>query len=166
MDAPKHGPGRPRKYGRPSRAVTVTLPEDSLARLAAIDADVGRAIVSLVDSARDGRAQPPAPAELAAHGRHAVILVVPAHALKKLTGVRLVPIGNGRALISLDRATSIPQFELSVRDAIDQNGLRGIDRAVLQGIAEILRRARQSHAVSLAERSIIVLESNQPRPRR
>lgn len=166
METLKHGPGRPRKYGRPSRAVTLTLPEDILARLAAVDSDIGRAIVSLVDRVRNGRLHALAPAELASHGRQAVIVVVPVNALKKLTGVRLVPIGNGRALISLDRAISIPQFELSVRDAMDRNGLPGIDRQVLQGIAEILRRARHSHEVSLEERSIIVLESKRPRPRR
>ena len=41
--------GDRRKYGRPSRAVTVTLPEDTLARLASVHADIGSAIVNLVE---------------------------------------------------------------------------------------------------------------------
>jgi len=48
------GRGRPKKYGRPARAVTVTLPEDILATLNAADTDLGRAIVKLVE--RRGKA--------------------------------------------------------------------------------------------------------------
>ncbi len=49
MKAPNHRPGRPQKYGRPTRAVTVSLPEDVLAWLRAVDADLGRAIVTLAE---------------------------------------------------------------------------------------------------------------------
>ena len=44
----KAGPGRPRKFGRPSRPVTVTLPDDVLGRLHAVDNDLGNAIVRVV----------------------------------------------------------------------------------------------------------------------
>ena len=44
--------GRPSKYGRPARAVTVTLPEDILDRLSAVHTDVGSAIVNLVERTR------------------------------------------------------------------------------------------------------------------
>jgi hypothetical protein len=43
------GPGRPKKYGRPSRAITLTLPEDVLRSLSEIDADLGRAVVMLTE---------------------------------------------------------------------------------------------------------------------
>ena len=42
--------GRPRKFSRPARTVTVTLPDDVLERLARVDADLGRAIVRLAQS--------------------------------------------------------------------------------------------------------------------
>ena len=58
MELIKHGPGRPRKFGRPSRAVTVTLPEDVLTRLGVLDTDLGRAIVTLVER-RGARAREP-----------------------------------------------------------------------------------------------------------
>src|SRR3954469_5331852 len=104
--------GRPQKYGRPSHAVTVSLPEDVLARLKHLDADLGRAIVTLVErTATTARATPVRPAELAIYGRHAVIIVNPAKALKRLPGVQLVPAGNGRALISLEHPHSIPTLE-------------------------------------------------------
>src|SRR6185503_19394173 len=90
---PKHGPGRPPKYGRPSRAVTVTLPEDVLDGLGAIDADVGRAIVKLTERRGRPRLRAVRPAELATYGNHAVIIVNPARALKRMAGVQLVPVG-------------------------------------------------------------------------
>ena len=52
MDVERRGPGRPHKFGRPSRAVTVTLPEDVIGRLSAIDVDLGRAIVAVVQRRR------------------------------------------------------------------------------------------------------------------
>lgn len=159
----RNGPGRPKKYGRPSRAITVTLPEDVLARLGAIDTDLGRAIVTVVERRTTAPVPAVRPAELASYGRHAVIVVIPVRALRRIPGVQLVPIGNGRALISLEPSRSIPQFELDVRDAIAQPALRAAERDVLEGIAEILRRARALRRVRAEERTIIVLESGRPR---
>src|SRR5947209_12331588 len=122
MEISRHGPGRPSKYGRPSRVVTVTLPEDVLAGLDKVDVDLGRAIVRLAER-RKPHARPVRPAELATYGNHAVIIVNPAKALKRLAGVQLVPVGNGRALISLERPHSIPELELAVRDAIEQGDM-------------------------------------------
>ena len=85
------------KYGRASRAVTVTLPEYVLARLSGIDTDLGRAIVMLAERHARPRGRIPRAAEIAPYGKHAVIIVNPVRALKRLPGVQLVPIGNGRA---------------------------------------------------------------------
>lgn len=152
------GRGRPRKYGRPSHAVTITLPEDVLARLHLLDADLGRAIVTLVERQSSSRTHVFAPAELATYGNHAVIIVDQAKALKRLPGVQLVPTGNGRALISLDQPNSIPRLELNVRDAIDGD-ITEKERQTLEAVAEILRTARSSRGIAVKERSIIVLES-------
>ena len=166
MEAIKHGPGRPPKYGRPSRVVTVTLPEDVLNGLGAIDPDVGRAIVKLTERRGRPHARPVRPAELATYGNHAVIIVNPAKALKRLAGVQLVPVGNGRALISLENPYSIPQLELAVGDAIECGDMSARERQTLEAIVEILQRARRSRGVSLEERTIIVLESKRRRRRR
>src|SRR5262245_55747974 len=96
------GRGRPKKYGRDARAITIRLPEDVLGRLESLDDDVGRAIVRLVEL--HWTTQTPIarrPAEIAAFGNQAVIVVRPAKVLKRLPGVQLVPVSNGRALISL-----------------------------------------------------------------
>jgi hypothetical protein len=157
------GPGRPRKYGRAARAVTVTLPEDILARLAGVHTDLGRAIVTLAERNGKGRTRSPHPAEIAAYGNHAVIVVNPARALKRLPGVQLVPIGSGRALISLDPRYSISQLELDLGDALEHAGLVKAERELLQAIGKILRDARRSRQLVATERTIIVLERKRQR---
>src|SRR5262245_10217448 len=167
----RQGPGRPPKYGRAARAVTVTLPEDVLARLAVVNADLGQAIVALAEGngkrngQRNGkhRVAPTQPAEIAAYGKHAVIVVNPVKALKRLPGVQLVPLGNGRALISLDHEYSIARLELDVRDALESRTIAPTERAVLQNIGAILRQTRQSREFTASPRTIIVIERRRVR---
>lgn len=163
LDTGHHKAGRPKKFGRPSRPVTVTLPEDVLARLTAVNDDLGRAIVTLVERRATTRVRPAPPAELSTYGTHAVILVNRAKALSRLAGVQLVPVGNGRALISLDRVKSIPELELEVGDALARDDVTAAGRQTLEAIAEILRHARRSRVVTLEERLIIVLEKKRSR---
>jgi hypothetical protein len=157
----KGGPGRPPKVGRPARAVSLTLPEDVLDRLAAEHADLGQAIVNLVEKGPRRRSRAAEAAELSNYGRHAVILVTPVPALKRLRGVELVPLGNGRALISLEATHSIPQLELELRDALDRAS--PAERRTLENLAAILRSARRSAVVHLEQRTIIVIESKRKR---
>jgi hypothetical protein len=142
--------------------VTVTLPEDVLTRLSALHPDVGSAIVRLVERHRQSRVQPIRATEVARYGNHAVILVTPTPALKRLRGVELVPIGDGRALISLAPSMGISALELQVRDALDDSAVAP-DRDVLKAIAEILRRGRATGDVRLEERTIIVLAHSKRR---
>lgn len=165
MKNPRFRPGRPPKYGRAARAVTVTLPEDVLRRLGTIDLDLGRAIVTLVERNGSKNARLPGPVEISAYGKHAVIVVTPVQTLKRLPGVELVPLGNGRALISLSSARSVAQLELDVRDALEFEDMRSPDREALSEILDILKRARRSPGLSLQERTIIVLEPRRDAPR-
>jgi len=159
----RRGPGRPRKFGRPSRVVAVTLPEDVIDRLAALDTDLGTAIVRLIDRHPGVTAPAAFAAEVASYGAHAVIVVPPFRKLGKLAGVELVPIGGNRALISLDGAHRVPQFELALRDALDHDDMTSSERRTLDGIADILRDARRSGKVTIAERTIIVLQARRER---
>jgi hypothetical protein len=155
--------GRPKKYGRAARAVTITLPEDVLATLSAADADLGRAIVRLVERRGKALVRTRKPAEIAAYGSRSVIVVPEARALRKLTGVQLVPIGDGRCLIALEPPYSIPQLELDIRDVLERNGAAGREREILDAVAAILRSARGSRHVIPEERTIIVLEARRSR---
>lgn len=158
-----HKRGRPMKYGRAARPVTITLPEDVLARLEADGSDVGDAIVKLVERHAPARPTASRGPELTAYGSHAVIVVTPNKALKRLPGVQLVPIGGGRALISLDAPRTTAQFELDLRDAAEWPDISDDDRESLGAIAKILRQSRRSRDVSVEERTIIVLDAKRPR---
>ena len=71
--------GRPRKFGGPSRAVTLTLPENVIRALSGLDRDLSRAVVRLTQPELAKRPHPPA--ELATFGRRAVIVVSPTRTL-------------------------------------------------------------------------------------
>lgn len=155
--------GRPPKYGRPSRAVTVTLPEDILARLASVHADIGSAIVTLVERKTPTRVPRVRAAEIARFGNHAVIVVNPSTTLRRLRGVHLVPVGDGRALISLTESTSISSLELQVRDALERMDPDSRDREGLESVADFLRRGRGERGFTSEPRTIVVLASKSNR---
>jgi hypothetical protein len=153
--APKRG--RPRKFRAPSRAVTLTLPEDVLAALRSVDRDVGQAIVRLA-LPEMGR-QPHPPAELVTFGRRAVIVVNRTQTLEEQTGITLIPLPDGRALISFDEPLTVATFELRIQDALDGHQLPAQDLEVFQAIRDLLKDARRSGDVHLEQRQIIMLES-------
>jgi hypothetical protein len=147
--------GRPRKFNRPSRAVTLTLPEDVIHALESIDADLSRAVVRIAQPHMKTR--PHAPAELATFGGHAVIVVTPTPTLGKRTGVLLVPLSDGRALIAFDTMTPA-HLELVIRDELEDQALPEADARVFKAIWQLLRDARRSTSVTLRQRNIIVIE--------
>jgi hypothetical protein len=142
--------------------MSVTLPEDLIERLQAQHLDLGRAIVDLFEShpASD------APVQLAEFGRGALILVPPASALKRLAGVELIPLSNGRALIALDQPMSTSDLELTLNDAVAGRSLSTPDRAIVENVVSILRDARTSANARLRQRTIIIVERDQPGGRR
>ena len=114
--------GRPRKFGRPAEPVTITLPDDIVQALRADDPDLSRAIVRLVEVAHPASVRRP-PVELTHYGHSAVIVVTPRNAIKRLPGVALVPLPDGRALISLGQEVGVAEFEVMVRDALDADDM-------------------------------------------
>ena len=147
--------GRPRKFGRPSRAVTLTLPDDVIAVLQGIDADLSRAIVRATQPLVP--AAPSPPAELFSYGDRSVIIVPRSRVLRERTGVELVPLSDGRALMSLDYQLSVPQLELQLTDAIADPALDEESRTLFETLVEILKKARKDDACELRERHIIIL---------
>ena len=156
--------GRPRKFTTPSRAVTLTLPEDVLASLSGVDRDLSRAVVQMAQPEMTRR--PHAPAELVAFGRRAVIVVTPTRTLEEQTAVLLIPLSDGRALISFDETMTVARLELRIEDALEDHRLSVEDRGIFAAIREILKSARRSGDVMLQQRNIIVLESQRLRKRR
>lgn len=153
--------GRPRKFDDPSRPVTLTLPVHAIEALAAMDPDLSRAIMHLLEPGLGRR--PHAPAELTRYGGRAVIVVNASRALEQRTGIDLVPLPDGRALMSFERSMTPAAIELLIADALDDRQLKGPDRAVFEAIAGILKTARRSGDVRLSQRNIIVLEGTRAR---
>jgi hypothetical protein len=137
--------------------VTLTLPEHVLRALAALDPDLSRAIVRLAQPMLADR--PHRPAELATFGRHSVIVVNPSRTLEKRTGVELLHMPDGRALISFAQPMTIASLELLIEDALEDASLPRPDRSIFEAIADILKTARRSANVILLQRNVIVLET-------
>ena len=137
--------------------MTVTLPEGTFDTLRAIDPDLSRAIVRLAERVRPPRRQRPA-AQLAVFGRRAVITVRPTRTLEQRAGVDLVPLPDGRALISFDRPHTVEELELLLYDALADPCMSDEDRQIFKAIGGILTEARRSRDVSLLRRTIILLE--------
>jgi hypothetical protein len=156
----KRGRGRPRKFATPSRALTLTLPESILAALARIDPDPSRAIVQL--ALRKGPTNGKPPAELAVFGDQAVITVRRTPALERRTGIHLIPLPDGRALISFDHPKTTAELELTILDALERESLDSEEREVFQAIVAILQDARRTGDIVLHRRNIVVLESHRP----
>src|SRR5215471_682888 len=156
--------GRPRKFTVPARPVTVTLPEHVLQALTSIDADLARAIVRLAQPILSER--PHAPAELATFGRHSVIVVHPSRTLEQRTGVELLHLPDGRALISFDQTRTIPALELLIKDALEDPALPPADRGIFDAIATNRKSTRRSDRVAVLQRNVIVLGSRKPLKKR
>jgi hypothetical protein len=159
----RRGRGRPRKFAEPTRAVTLTLPESVLSTLTSVHKDLSLAIVQLTERRR--RHKHPL-AELVTFGGNAVITVRPTPSLEKRAGVQLVPLPDGRALISFAQPQTIAELELTLNDALEDPALEPDDRELFEAIVHILKDARRSGSVVVQRRNIIVLETSQRRGRR
>lgn len=153
--------GRPRKFSEPSRTITLTLPESVLEMLAGLHTDVSQAIVRLARRSAP-RLQRKA-ADLLVFGQRAVITIRPTPSLELRAGVQLVPLPDGRALISFEEPTSLAALQLSLSDALEDPRMKAADRAVYENLLDILREARRSQDVRLEQRHIIVIEARPTR---
>ena len=95
--------GRPPKFGRPSRLVAMTLPDDVLESLRTLHPDPAWAVVRLVESRfRDRKvprqsSAPPAIAELVHLPGKRGLIVVQTTVFRRLQGISTIPLADGRA---------------------------------------------------------------------
>lgn len=153
--------GRPLKFGRPSRLVALTLPEDVLAWLRGIDRDPARAIVNLFDRDQTGSVHAaPAATPLAdiaiLSGRRGLILV-DRQAFSGLGGVDLLPLDSRRAFLALRNGGTLADLELAVVDRMDELA-EGAERGALAHFRRQLQRWRRDPAWRFEGRSIVVAE--------
>jgi hypothetical protein len=133
--------------------VTVTLPEETLARLAELDGDRALAIVratELAVASLEGRAVPAV--EVQEVSTKTGVITVPASpALLALRGVRLIEIRPSRYLIVLEPGTALAEVEISVLDALEGLAPEGQDHAVLAELLRSLRASRRSERARTGE---------------
>lgn len=168
LDAPlpRRGRGRPLKFGTPATSITLTLPDEAISRLRAIDRDIGRAIVRLLRVA-DAKAPPSPLVGLHKTGHRSVIVVTPVDALRQLDGLELVSLGDPRrALLMFGEGMTPAQFELRIQDLLDGRDVPSADREVIRQISEVLRDARRSTRYRVSSARIIVLDETDPPSRR
>jgi len=96
-----------RSSTKPRRPVTVTLPERTLARLAAVDNDRATAIVKLVDSALPRRTAGARFDVVEVAPGAAIILVDRAAPLRKIPWLKLAELSPGRHLLTVVPGTPI-----------------------------------------------------------
>lgn len=151
--------GRPLKFGRPTRPLSVSLPEDVITWLEAIDPDPAWAIVSLFEKARQRSVVPSsnAPAELVQlPGKRALIIVTP-DAFEDIDGVSVIRLSDGRGFLALEAGKGYADLELAVADRIDAPGVSPERRQLLSNLRLQLREWRQS-GLRFDARSILVVD--------
>lgn len=154
--------GRPPKFGRPARLVALTLPEDTINDLHAIDADLAKAVVALVDRAL-GRTSTAAgdwdaSVGLAHVGESRALIVIDTTVFRELPGCALVPLSERRAFLALDPGRTLADLELSVTDLLEEEGTAEADRPALVMLRQALRDWRRDDTLSFHTRSIVLVE--------
>lgn len=151
--------GRPLKFGRPTRPLSISLPEDVIAWLESLDPDPAWAIVSLFDRSRQRTAthSQELPAELVQlPGKRALIIVSP-DVFDGLDGVSVIRLSDGRGFLALQAGKGYADLELAVADQIDAPGVSPQRRQELGNIRRQLREWRLS-GLRFESRSILVVD--------
>jgi hypothetical protein len=144
-------PGRPPKFPGPRHPVTVTLPEDTLARLASVDPDRARAIVKVTDAAMalDADRQKQVDLVEVSPGL-AIIIIGPSQVLKKIKWLRLVEVAPMRYLLSIPLGTSIDTLELAILELLEEAKIDGEHSLLLQ-LRNLIRGLRRRGGLSKGE---------------
>jgi hypothetical protein len=148
--------GRPHKFEEACRPVTVTLPESTLARLAALDSDRARAIVKAVAATSPREEPPPLPEIVEVGPGVSVILVGPIRSLKRIEWLRLMQVAPARYLLMIPSGTSIDSLELAVIDLLENVEADDVgERSALQRLRDLIGTLRRKSELSKAELLLI-----------
>lgn len=156
--------GRPPKFGREADLVSLTLPRDVIDWLAAIDDDLGWAIVRLHERATKSRRTDGDVAQLLRFPGERALIVVRAELFKDMPGVSLIPLAEGRAFLAMEMGKGVADLELFVLDRIDDPRVDATERAALNSLRLQLKRWRQE-GVRFEARSIVIAHHKKGPPR-
>lgn len=153
--------GRPLKFGRRTQMITLTLPDDVVAWLSTIDDDLAWAVVKLFDRAK--KASSARRVELAGlfqvPGDRALILVRPEH-FRRLPGVSLISLADGRAFLALEPTKGVADLELAVIDRLEARSLGEAERDALMRLRALLQQWRRE-GIHFESRSIVIAHRRQ-----
>lgn len=152
--------GRPSKFGRPSRVVAITLPEEVVRGLKRIHPDLAWAIVQLFErgTRRAPRRPARADAELVGVTTKGSLIVVNRDVFKELPGVNVIPLHDDRAFLAFDRNASIADLELAIIERMGNRSVGARERKALCELRAHVRRWRRDRKLRCDMRAIIVLE--------
>jgi hypothetical protein len=155
--------GRPSKFGRPSRVVALTLPEDAIDRLRRVHRDLGWAIMKLLDqeprpASRHAELLAQPDVELVAVADRRSLIVVNREVIRNLPGVNLIPLGGNRAFLTLDIDRGMSDLELAVSDRLGDPTVDRRERRALVSLRAQLTTWRRDHGLHFHTRAIIVVE--------
>ena len=155
--------GRPSKFGRPSRAVSLTLPEDTIQALRRVHRDLGWAIVRLLadegggpTARRKKEVQPDV--ELVAVADRRYLIVINQEVIRTLPGVNIVPLSGARAFLALDVDRGMSDLELAVIDRLRHATLERRERQALTTLRTHLGGWRGDAGLQIHTRAILVVE--------
>jgi hypothetical protein len=154
--------GRPSKFGRPSRVVALTLPQDVIDQLHRVHRDLGWAIVKLLDKAppsatpRGEDTQPDV--ELVTVADRRSLIVVNSEVIRNLPGVNIIPLSGNRAFLALDIDRGMSDLELAVSDRLGDPAIERREKRALAGLRANLTTWRRDHGLHFHTRAIIVVE--------
>jgi hypothetical protein len=135
--------GRPKKFGRPTRAFYLVLPEDTVAKLRLLDSDMATAIVKFVEGT-PLNTLPDGVEVTALTPEKTLLWVGEVPTLKTWPGVLLAPVEPGRNLLVIEPYYNLCTFELELRDALADNTIQPEDLSSLAKLADILRNLRRN----------------------
>ena len=165
MERPPAGSGRPRgrpsKFGRPSRVVALTLPQDTIDRLHRVHRDLGWAIVKLLDTQhvpRSSRTEVQPDVELVDVARRRSLIVVNREVIANLPGVNIIPLNGNRAFLALDIDRGMSDLELAVSDRLAEPAVDRKERQSLVELQKHLRAWRRDPGLAIHPLAIIVVE--------
>jgi hypothetical protein len=134
--------GRPKKFGRPTRAFYLVLPEDTVEKLRLLDSDMGTAIVKFVEGT-PLKTLPDGVEVTALTKEKTLLWVSEVPTLKTWPGILLAPIEPGRNLLVFEPHYNLCTFELELRDALANNTISPEELPILSKLADTLRHLRR-----------------------
>ena len=151
--------GRPLKYGRPSRAVAITLPDDIIDALRDVDKDLGRAIVMLVSAFAPAAPHDDRPiVDYERFARRRSLIVVDRVVVSDIPGCELIPLTEDRAFLALKEGARLQDLELAILDRLADDSVTGKQRAGLEALRRTLMQCRRARDIEVEPRSIFVVE--------